>query len=56
MSQPEKDPEPQDEFERLEKLQERNKAIQDAWRNLLKNLGKFDTEGKDPNTPEEQKP
>jgi hypothetical protein len=49
MSLPEKDNDPKDEFERLEEIQERTKAIQEAWRNLLKNLGRIEPEQTDNN-------
>jgi len=53
---PENDPTPPDEFERLEELQRQNKAIQEAWRNLLKSLGKIEPEQTDHTQPEKPKP
>ena len=44
MTSPEKDNTPKDEFERLEELQQQNKAIREAWRNLLDNLRTLSTE------------
>ena len=54
MDTPEKNTTPPDEFERLEELQRRSKAVQEAWRNLLENLRKLNTEP-DENT-EHEKP
>ena len=56
MITPENDPTPPDEFERLEELQRQNKAIQEAWRNLPKNLGKIEPEQTDLTEPEKPKP
>ena len=52
VKEPEKDTQPQDEFERLEKLQKRLNEQQDAWRTLLKNLGKIEPEQTDHTTSE----
>ncbi len=38
MLNPETNPEPPDEFARLEKMHQRMKDEQEAWRNLLENL------------------
>lgn len=55
MSTPDKDPVPQDEFERLEELQRQSKAIQEAWRNLLQSLREMDLDRPTDNEPENPK-
>lgn len=51
MSNSEKEPLPPDELERLEKLHQKMKDEQEAWRNLLESLGKLKTDRTEPNEP-----
>lgn len=54
MITPEKDPLPQDDFERLVELNERLKEQQEAWRKLLESLEQM--RQKPNEKPETQKP